>query len=88
MKTDRYIEAIGTFFVANFRFPGAVICKDNQYKYSLLIRSGLLASRYGASSGCGYRRQLQGMEGSSEYIEYVIAEQIRVCPAAGSLGRG
>jgi hypothetical protein len=28
------------------------------------------------------------MEGSSEYIEYVIAEQISFHPAAGSLGEG
>jgi hypothetical protein len=36
-----------------------------------------------ASLGCGWRRD---MEGSSEYIEYVIAEQIRIHPAAGNLG--
>jgi hypothetical protein len=55
-------------------------------KISNLVKtSGLVVGRWGAASGCGWRRQPQDMEGSSEYIEYVIAEHIRIRPAAGNL---
>jgi hypothetical protein len=32
-----------------------------------------LSPRDDASSGCGWRRRLQGMEGSCEYIGYEVA---------------
>jgi hypothetical protein len=67
-------------FVACFATEAPQFAKTSNIKTSVL-----LVARWGAASGCGWRRPPQDMKGSSEYIEYVIAEQIRIRPAAGNL---